>query len=135
MQKKTVNNKNFENKIPAKVITTPSASISSTGIPKKSFYSNSISYNCKYDKENSDFTTKPSQKRRHSPSYYDENFPESNDENTYASNNNNKILSQISPITPKRNCVNQYSATPPSSGSYQKWNRNNSMNKSSGGKG
>ena len=107
---------------------TPTVPTTSTGISNKKFYSNA--FNFKSEKENS---SKAANKRRHSQSYHDENFPESNDENSCTTTN--RQIAQISPITPKRNCLSLYGSTPPSSGSFQKWNRNNSMGKSSGGKG
>ena len=121
--------------VPLSAPTTTTATTTTThnsGISNRKFYQNHFSVNnSKYDKENSSDYFSKTYKRRYSQSYLEENFAEPNDENR-------QIVSGQSPqSTPKRNCVNNsITSTPSSSGnSFQKWNRNNSMGKSSGGKG
>jgi hypothetical protein len=119
--------------IPFKPHSTPTTS-NSCGISKIKFYQNSN----RTDKENT--TTN---KRRHSQSYFDENFPDSNDENTIGARQQQQQSSSSTntqQLTPKRSCINI--STPPSSGGgggggggSVKWNRHSSFGKSTNGGG
>ncbi len=116
--------------IPFKPHSTPTTS-SSSGISKIKFYQNSN----RTDKENT-----ASNKRRHSQSYFDENFPDSNDENTISAKQQQQQQQSSSSstntqqLTPKRSCINI--STPPSSGGGSvKWNRHSSFGKPTSGGG